>query len=258
MQNWTIVIVVACVAALLLLGLEVGFRLGLRARRRGNPMPQLGPIQGAALGLLGLLLGFSFSGAATRFIERQDIIVREANAIGTAYLRADLLGEPHRTRLREELRGYAIDRLELFKTVDPVAEAELQDRLGARHQRIWTAGLDGVRADPAMTIVVVPPLNETFDLLGVRNASTQRHLPRAVLALLVACSMLSVGLIAYGCGRDGKRQLVGSGSLVLLIAAALWLTIDLDYPRLGSITMRDDALEAVIEMMDPPSVSDKQ
>ncbi len=235
---------------MLLLGLEVGYRLGLRARRRGNPMPQLGPIQGAALGLLGLLLGFSFSGAATRFIERQDIIVREANAIGTAFLRAELLDEPHRARLRTELRGYADDRLELFRTIDPTAEATIQDRLEARHLSIWAAGLEGVRADPAMTMAVLPPLNETFDLLGVRNASTQRHLPRAVLALLVSCSMLSVGLIAYGCGRDGKRQLIGTGSLVLLIAAALWLTIDLDYPRLGSITMRDDALAAVIEMMD--------
>jgi hypothetical protein len=74
-----------------------------------------------------------------------------------------------------------------------------------------------------------------------------------VLSLLVACSMLSVGLIAYGCGRDGKRQLVGSGSLVLLIAAALWLTIDLDYPRLGSITLSDDALAAVIETMAAPA-----
>jgi hypothetical protein len=253
MQNWAIIIVVLGVAALLLLGLEVGFRLGLSARRRGNPMPQLGPIQGAALGLLGLLLGFSFSGAATRFIERQDIIVREANAIGTSFLRADLLNEPHRGRLREELRSYAVKRLELFQTVDPTAEARLQKELRANHDRIWAAGIEGVRAEPSVTMAVLPPLNETFDLLGVRNASTQRHLPAAVLSLLVACSMLSVGLIAYGCGRDGKRQLVGSGSLVLLIAAALWLTIDLDYPRLGSITLSDDALAAVIETMAAPA-----
>src|SRR5215813_9733585 len=92
----------------LLISIEIGFRVGRHAAERNDALAsgQIGAIQGATLGMLALLLGFSFAGAAARFLERQDLIVTEANAIGTAYLRADLLDEPYRAQLRACLARY--------------------------------------------------------------------------------------------------------------------------------------------------------
>jgi hypothetical protein len=106
-----------CVALLaaLLVALEIGFRLGLRASADADPRAagQVGAVQGALLGLLGLLLAFSFAAAGARFLEKQDLIVEEANAIGTAALRADLLEAPHGIELRAALKDYTEERIRL-------------------------------------------------------------------------------------------------------------------------------------------------
>lgn len=230
--------------------MELGFRLGRRVQR-GNPLPQLGAIQGATLGLLGLLLGFAFAGAASRFIERQDVIVREANAIGTAYLRADLLAEPHRTALRETVRAYAELRIELFIALDDAEVARLLLSLAEAERSMWDAAMRGVEADRSTMLGVLPPVNDVIDLLAVRNATTDRHLPTAVLVLLFACSFVSLLLIGYGCGRDQKRQLLAAGSFAFLVAAALSVTIDLDYPRRGLIRINASALESAANDMRP-------
>lgn len=230
--------------------MELGFRLGSRVKR-GNPLPQLGAIQGATLGLLGLLLGFAFAGAAGRFIDRQDVIVREANAIGTAYLRADLLAEPHRSAMRDAVRSYAELRIQLFVALNEAEAARVLDDLGEAERGLWSAALRGVEADRTVMMGVLPPVNEMIDLLAVRNATSDRHLPSAVLVLLVACSFVSLLLIGYGCGRDQKRQLLAAGSFAFLVAAALSVTIDLDYPRRGLIRINASALEAALHDMRP-------
>ena len=89
---------------------------------------------------------------------------------------------------------------------------------------------------------------------AVRNATADRHLPTAVLLLLVACSFVSLLLIGYGCGRDQKRQLLAAGSFAFLVAAALSVTIDLDYPRRGLIRISAAPLEAAANEMRPHSV----
>ena len=100
--------VAAGLVVLLLAALEAGFRAGRRAASEadGRSSGQVGAVQGALLGLLGLLLAFSFAAAGGRFLEKQDLIVQEANAIGTAWLRADLLEEPHRSELRAALQRF--------------------------------------------------------------------------------------------------------------------------------------------------------
>ena len=118
--------------ALLLVALEGGFRRGRRAiqDRDDGSNAHIGSIQGAILGMLGLLLAFSFAAAGARFLERQDLIVREANAIGTAYLRADLLDEPHGSELRAALQSYTEHRIAVFAGrpggVDQSAVAEVE------------------------------------------------------------------------------------------------------------------------------------
>jgi hypothetical protein len=162
---------------LLLLALEGGFRIGRRTlRKRAIEMTsQVGPLQGAILGLLGLLLAFSFAAAGARFLERQDLILQEANAIGTAYLRADLLDEPYRSELRAALKRYADHRIDVGRrlrsslTSADLAEAE------QLHAGIWKAARDGVAARPAAMLTVLAPVNEVIDLHATRVAAIEKR-----------------------------------------------------------------------------------
>jgi hypothetical protein len=237
------------VAAGLLVGLyvamEVGYRIGKavsKSREEGRA-GQVGAIQGAILGLLGLLLGFSFAGAASRFMERQDLIVQEANAIGTAYLRADLLDEAHGSAVRQVLAEYVQHRLEVSKSQALLGQPETAKQVALFHEQLWQAARDGVRANPATMVAVLNPINEVIDLHSTRIAAGKKHLPILVLGLLIACSLLAIAVIGYGNGLAGKRSLPMTASLVILIAATLWTTIDLDHPRAGVMQLSDAPLE---------------
>jgi hypothetical protein len=241
---FTAVLTAAAILVGMAASLEVGFRVGRRraATPREERGSQLGAIQGAVLGLLGLLLAFSFAGAATRFMERQDLIVEEANAIGTSFLRADLLEEPQRSELRAALKAYTEHRIgvstNLSHGVDLSALAEV-DRL---HARIWRAARDGVARAPQLAVPVLTPINEVIDLHTLRINAGRKHLPWLVTTLLVACSLLAVATIGLGCGMEGRRLSPLTWSLVLLISSTLWITYDLDHPRMGLLQLSDVAL----------------
>ena len=231
----------------LLVALEAGFRMGRRAAVEADADrgAQVGSIQGAILGLLALLLAFSFAAAGTRFLERQDLIVEEANAIGTSYLRADLLDEPHRSELRAALKSYTEHRIRTSRDLrdglrpDEIAEI---DRL---HARIWSAATRGGRG-PAGLRARRPPSHQRGHRPS-RHARCRRrkHLPFLVMGLLVASSLLAIGVIGYGCGLGGRRRAPLTVPLAILIGTAMWVTIDLDHPRAGFMQLSDAPLEAL-------------
>jgi hypothetical protein len=239
--------VAAGLVVLLVAALEAGYRTGRKAasERDGEASSQIGAIQGAILGLLGLLLAFSFAAAGSRFLERQDLIVEEANAIGTAYLRADLLDEPHRSELRSALQRYTEHRIEVSRDIrtslDPAAQAEVE----RFHARIWGAASAGVAARPGSMLAVLPPINELIDLHATRLAASRKHLPGLVMGLLIACSLVAAAVMGYGCGISGHRRAPLTLALALLIGASLWVTIDLDYPRAGLMRLSDAPLESL-------------
>jgi len=246
-DHLTDILTLAGFLAGLMLALEIGFRLGRRAAQDGEAgaNAQIGVVQGALLGLLGLLLGFSFSAAGSRFLEKQDLILQEANAIGTATLRADVLDEPHRTALVVALKRYAEHRVELTQRlpfrVEPADLAEA-DRL---HGVIWRAAIDGVASKPTAAVSVLPPVNDVIDLHATRLASGQKHIPKPVMALLTVCSLLAIGVIGYGCGVGKRRRVPLTVPLAVLIGSALWITHDLDFPRQGWIRLSDAPLQAL-------------
>jgi hypothetical protein len=239
--------VAVALLGLLLLSLEAGFRVGRRTGRDADvhASGQVGAVQGALLGLLGLLLAFSFGAAGTRFLDRQDLIVREANAIGTASLRADLLDEPQRAELRAALKSYTGHRLAVSASLraglDPSVLAEVE-RLQAR---IWRAAIAGVAARPAFALAILGPVNEVIDVHALRLAAGRKHLPSLVLGVLIACSALAISVIGYGCGLGGRRRAPMTVPLAFLIAAALWITLDLDHPRAGLLQISDAPLAAL-------------
>jgi hypothetical protein len=233
--------------SVLLVALETGFRVGRWGTDDTDPRGsgQVGAIQGAILGLLGLLLAFSFAAAGGRLLERQDLIVQEANAIGTAYLRADLLDEPHRSELRAALRRYTEHRIEFSRRLRSGLDAAALAEVERLHARIWTAASAGVASRPASMLGVLGPVNEVIDLHATRLAAGRKRLPPLVMGLLIACSTLAVAVIGYGCGVGGRRRTPLTVSLAVLIATALWITVDLDHPRAGLVRLSDAPLEAL-------------
>jgi hypothetical protein len=230
--------------ALLLFSLEAGFRRGSRAAAAHEAAAenQVGAIQGALLGLLGLLL---FAAAGSRFLERQDLIVSEANAIGTAFLRADLLAEPQRSELREALRRYTEHRIQLSANLRDGVSADALAEIEREHARIWSAASQRVTARPNATLAVLNPVNEVIDLHSTRLAAARKHLPLPVLCLLIVCSGLSLAVIGYGCGLGGRRRAPLTVPLALIVGASLWITIDLDHPRGGLLRLSDAPLQAM-------------
>jgi hypothetical protein len=232
----------------LFIAFEIGFRIGCGAARSeasGGAIGQIGAIQGAILGLLGLLLAFSFGGAASRFIERQDLIVQEANAIGTSFLRADLLDEPHRSELRTTLQAYTEHRIEASRDLRRGISASAAAEIEQFHADIWRAASSAVQAKPAVMLGVLPPVNDVIDLHSTRVATGHKHLPLLVVGLLIACSLLAMAVIGYGGGIGGQRRAPLTLSLTLLIGLSLWIIIDLDHPRAGLMRVSDEPLRAI-------------
>ena len=139
-STWLVVLIAAVGAHAL------GYYAGRRRLARGKRSPELGAVQGALLGLLGLMLAFSFGSAAERFVARRDLILSEANAIGTAYLRADLLPSPHAEALRSALSRYVDVRIAFFDAgIDEAAVRAAMAQSEQLHAAIWSAGMAGVR-----------------------------------------------------------------------------------------------------------------
>lgn len=230
---------------LLVAAFEIGYRIGRHNRFEADPRAtgQVGAIQGAVLGLLGLLLAFSFAAAGTRFLEKQDLIVAEANAIGTAYLRADLLDDTHAPDLRAALRAYTEHRVDASGRLRGGFRSEDAAEVQRFHDSIWSAAVAGVTARPAAMLAVIPAVNDVIDLHSTRLAAGKKHLPTPVLVLLIACSLLALGVIGYGSGIGKHRRAPLTVSLALLIAMSLWITIDLDHPRAGLLKLSDAPLQ---------------
>jgi hypothetical protein len=225
---------------LLLLAIEVGARVGasVRSRHKGKGTVDIGSIQGAMLGLLGLLLAFTYSLAANRQDTRRELVVREANAIGTAYLRTDLLPEPHRRELQAILRQYVDSRLmpdEIMQ--DPVKLAEAVRRSEGVLQTLWPAARRSNESRPPTPLdaLMFQALNEVIDLHTERLAAFEYRVPQIILWLLIAVAAIAVAVTGFGGALSGQRNLVLTSTLAVLLAAVTVVIIDLDNPRRGFI-----------------------
>ncbi len=234
-------IIMDCLIALglfvgLLVSLEVWYRLGQRTRRcEGEPPDQLATIQGAMLGLLALLLGFSFALAAGRFSDRVQLIVSEANAIGTAWLRCDMLPDAQRDEVRTLLRQYTSQRIAFYNARKQETVAAAIAESETLQSRMWPVVASAAKSTLVLAEVLLPPFNEMIDLHSARVAASRRHMPGMLLVLLLVCSAVTVAAVGYGCGVAGKRNVVLTTALTFLVAGVLWAIVDMDHPRKGLI-----------------------
>lgn len=228
--------VAAFLLVLLIVCHEVGYRLGLRVTGFDEDYKRrVDMIRNAVLALVTFLVGFSFAGAGARFIDRQDMIVKEANAIGTSYLRSMMLPEPQRSRLQEELRQYTKNRLDLLQSFSPEATRPLLAKAGEAQMRIWRTGMEGVGNDREFANFMLPPLNDMIDIHSEHLSAARRHIPRAILAVIVVMAGVGMTMIGFDNGLVRKRYFLLSSAFGFVSAASLWMTIDLDRPRHGFV-----------------------
>lgn len=239
-------VIILFLFAVVFLSLFAGLWMGARTRRRGAPDKEhLGTIQSAILGLLALVLGFSFSGAMGRFIDRQDALAAEANAIETAYERAELL--PTVEQIRAALREYAVLRLELFHQDRDTPADELKARMHASYESARIAVYEGARAAPQMAFISIAGLEKVQDEFSIRTAFDRRNLPTEMILVLIVASCLAMGIIGYGVGLAQRSSTGAAMALAALVTITLFVTIDFDRPRHGFITLDATPLEDVVK-----------
>ncbi len=247
-----LLLMVVVYAALVATG-EIGFRVGRRLRTRvDEPGRALdGAVQAASLGLLALLLGFSFSLVASRYDSRRDVLLREANAIGTAYLRAQLLPDPQGPESQAIFRRYVVERIRAYDLgTQAAAEAairskELQDALWTR---AMTAARDG-RASPIFAAAVVQSLNEVIDSSEAAVTAFENRIPQSIMALLLAVAAIAAGITGYCDGVSGRRLLLALAVQPLLVALVIGTIADMDQPFHGAVRVSRNALVRLEESM---------
>lgn len=231
--------------ALVLLGIEAGFRLGGRRRARLGEAKEapIGGAVGALLGLLAFLLAFTFGVAASRFDARRHLLLEEVNAIGTTYLRAGMQPEPQRSELRKLLKEYVNVRADLASHPEELAAGitrseELQDRM-------WAAATIVAQADThsEITSLLVASLNQMIDLHTERVVvGMQYRVPSViwiVLSLVAVLSMLSMG---YQFGLTGTRNVLISTVLGASFSLVILLIADLDRGAEGNLRVNQQPL----------------
>jgi hypothetical protein len=233
----------------------LGIFLGRRVRHLSDSLKEpFGILQGALLGLVGLLLAFGLSLAVSRYENRRANVVTVANAIGTTHLRAQTLPEPIRSRSLDLLVRYTKTAIRLSDDVPGSAGAReaaaSEERIQRELWRLAGEALDGAPTASAPRLYV-ETLNEMFDAETVRVAALSNRVPTPVLVLAVLGSATALGLLA------AYLAIAGRGVIAVVLASALvafllLVTADLDRPTRGMIRVPDTVLTNQLASMEQP------
>jgi hypothetical protein len=236
--------------------LEVGRRLGcLRIKRGLNPAGSDGNVlDSAVFALYGLLLAFTFSDAATRFDQRRDLIIQEANAIRSAYAYVDMMPAPRQLELRALFQQYVQARLNAASgTLEGAAQTVANARVQELQNSIWKKASQGM-TDPANATtaqVFMPTLQGMLDIATQRLAASQIHSALTVYLVLLGMSFVVAVLAGYNMALEQSIHIFRMIAFAAVMAASIYLIIDLDYPRHGLIRVNaeDQFLVAVLHHM---------
>jgi hypothetical protein len=187
---------------------------------------------------MGLLLAFTFSGAASRFDARRQLIVEETNAIGTAYLRLDLLPADHQSRLRDDFRNYLDARLSVYRKLpDFQASKAEMSKATALQGQIWTRAVAARKevSSPAVTSLVLSSLNEMIDITTTRAVASETNPPAIVFVMLLILLLASSLLAGYGMSAGKTHSWLHMVGFAFIMAIAVYVIIDIEFPRVGLV-----------------------
>jgi len=164
-------------------------------------------------------------------------------------LRADTIAEPQCGDLKAALKEYTTDRVTLLSREGRDQIEPLLAKVNGLHERMWKSAIKATQDNAPLMVVVLPPINEVFDLHSTHLAMARRHLPVPIVALLLGTAAIGIGMIGFGNGRVGRRFSVLDSVYGAVLAIALWMTIDLDYPGIGLIRVSNlPVVEALAAM----------
>lgn len=217
---------------------EIGFRIGRAVKVSDASRAGAGLIEAAVFALLGLLLAFQFAQAGSRLDYRRGLTVREANAIGTAYLRLNLLAADRQPALRDLFRRYADARILVWEKMPDLKAAEAEADVARKLQtEIWSRAVPASLQEPssAPTMLLVSALNEMIDVTTARDVATRTHAPAVVVFLLFGVALLSALLAGYAMSAANRRNWLHALIFAGVIAITIFVILDLEYPRIGLI-----------------------
>jgi hypothetical protein len=236
-------------AVLLLLGmlilLETGRRLGVRRRAKESEdeRDRLGTIEGAVFALFGLLVAFTFSGAALRFNEKRMLIADEVNTIETAYLRLHLVPREAQLALQELFRRYVDSRVETYRRLPNIQAAEQEMVQSKRLQdEIWVKAVAATRLPDSHSDagkLLLPALNSMIDVATTRTMTLQVHPPRIIYALLFGLGLICSLLAGYRMASGRHRNWLHILGFTMITAIVVYVILDVEYPRAGLITLEN-------------------
>jgi hypothetical protein len=230
---------VGCLCIGILLLLEMGRRLGRRSKHDQEEGAGFGAVEAAVFGLLGLLIAFTFSGAADRFNTRRSLIADEANAAEAAYMYADMLVPETQRRMQEERRQYLDVRIAIYRKL-PDIDNFSPELLRSKELRklIWAEALAarGVSSLES-NAPLLPALIRLFEVGNLRIVANQTHAPGMILAVLMVLAFACALLAGYGMSRSKTRSWMHTLGFALILAISVYVILDLEYPRAGLIQL---------------------
>jgi hypothetical protein len=239
-----IIIKIIGIGGAMLLLLEAGRKAGKLAMEN-DPIGShqgLGPAEAGAFGLMGLIIALTFSGAASRFDERRMLIIDEANAIGTAYLRIDLLPEDAQPSIRIDFRDYLETRIELYKVLsDSNKASELEQKTSSLQMKIWKASVAACNKSENMSasMLVLPALNSMFDIYSTRTAIRQVHQPKIIFFVMIFQALVCAIIAGYGMAIKKSRSWIHLIGFTMVLLITILVVLDLEFPRVGFIRIDD-------------------
>lgn len=252
-MNYTVFAVITCTTLFggMLLVSNVAYRLGRRRFQKGETSSEsTGLVSGAIFSLMGLLIAFTFYGAYSRLDIRRQLIVQEANAIGTAYLRLDLIPSAARAPLREKLQKYAVSRAVLFEKLTnvPAALSEIAKSIKLQKE-IWTLAVAATNGPESHTgrMLLLPALNEMIDIATTRTIAMQAHPPLLIFLTLYVFAVICAGITGHRAGATAQTANLYSLAFAFVTALILYLILDIEYVRYGLIRL-DKVNNVLVEL----------
>jgi hypothetical protein len=237
---------------LVMVAAEVGYQLGLWLQRRDPDSGKTllsGPVVGGMLGLMAFLLGFCISIVIGQHNGRKAIVVTEANAIGTAYLRTGFLNETDRNSSRDLLQEYV--EVRLGAAADPTLFDSARSRSEAIQNELWSIVENNVwdDQDSEMMALYVESINEVIDVHTLRLAAVDLRLPRQLGIVLYTATVFSFLLVGVSSSANGKRDTLTIFLFALAFVTVFIIIVDLDRAQEGLLTVSQSALSDLLAQM---------
>jgi hypothetical protein len=252
---WPLWVTYLFIISLLFFAAEIGFYSG-KARKikvvdTEAEDKQTGSIMAASLGLLALLLAFSFNTSTNIHTERKNLVLKEANAIGTLYLRTRLFDLEQAHELREILREYITLRINMVRDHSNASLKEKIERSEVLHDRIWTLVTEiSQDMDKTVgTIQLIHAANEVIDLHSERINAGLKRIPVVSSFILLFIALLTLALMGYQSGLNGARVLIPRTALILSLATVMIVIVDLDRPGGDLVEISQHSIESLQEQL---------